>query len=431
MAITWAASLPAVGANNGGDVTLTLSNLVNAAGGAYTLVENDVVVIAYASSGTADQAMAMVTAGYTSLGEHYSGAASIDTNIAVFAKKMGATPDTTAVVDGPTGASNGTIAVAHVLKGADITALDTAAITAAGTGTTIPNPGSVTPVTAGAFIAVVGAGAAAAGATFTPNADLNTTTNHWRTGNHAETNDIAIGFGWNEDWTSGAFDPGVWTGGNVNAANSWAALTLAIKPSVAASLTADAGSYALTGTAATLSKGFKVTADAGAFALTGTAATLRRTHILSAAAGSYALTGTAAGLAKGLRLVADAGSYALTGTAANLLRSLKIVANVGSYALTGTAATLRRAVGLTAAAGSYAYTGVAATLTEAGGAQNYTLVAAPGSYALTGTDASLWAPVGATPATWTPTAATSVTWNGLSPDSATWTPVPPTPATWT
>lgn len=242
MAITWAASLPAVGANNGGNVTLTFSNFVNAAGAGYTLVTGDIVVAAYACSGTADHVMSTMSAGWTLLAEHYANG-TIDTNIAVFGKVMGATPDTSIALDGPGGNSNGTIAVAHVIKGADISALDVAAVTAEGSGTSVPNPGAVTPATAGAWIAVVGAGAAAAGATF-GHTDLASTTNHFRTGNHAETNDIAIGFGWKEDWASGAFDPAVWTGGNVNASNTWAALTLAIKPVAAVS---HATSGAMTG----------------------------------------------------------------------------------------------------------------------------------------------------------------------------------------
>jgi hypothetical protein len=233
MANSWAASLPTVGANNGGNVTLTFSNFVNAAGSAYTLVQDDIVVAAYACSGTSDHAMATSSAGWTLLGEHYSNG-TIDTNLAVFAKKMTAAPDASITFTGPTGASNGTIGVAHVIKGADIAALDVAAVLAAGTGTSVPNPGSVTPSTAGAFIAVVGAGAAAAGAAFTNPGDLSATANHFRSGNHAETNDIAIGFGWKEDWASGAFDPAAWGGGNVNASNSWVAITLAIKPVAAA-----------------------------------------------------------------------------------------------------------------------------------------------------------------------------------------------------
>src|SRR5688500_4037985 len=114
MAITWAASLPAVGANNGGNVTLTFSNFVNAAGGAYTLVTGDIVVVAYAASGTADLAMAATWSGgvgdSVEFVEHYSNG-TIDTNLAAYAKTMGATPDASVAVTGPTGASNGTIAV--------------------------------------------------------------------------------------------------------------------------------------------------------------------------------------------------------------------------------------------------------------------------------------------------------------------------------
>lgn len=284
MAITWAASLPAVGANNGGNVTLTFSNFVNAAGGAYTLVTGDIVVVAYAASGTADLAMAATWSGgagdSVEFVEHYSNG-TIDTNLAAYAKTMGATPDTTVTVTGPTGASNGTIAVAHVIKGAVISALDTAAITAEGTGTSVPNPGSVLPVTAGAWIAVIGAGAAAAGATF-GHTDLASTANHFRTGNHAETNDIAIGFGWKEDWASGAFDPAVWTGGNVNASNSWAALTLAIKPVP--------GTQTLTPSLFTNSQTFHAPTVAASNALTASLLTNAQTFYDSTASASYALT---------------------------------------------------------------------------------------------------------------------------------------------
>ena len=105
-------------------------------------------------------------------------------------------------------------------------------------------------------------------------------------------------------------------------------------------LVAGAGSYALTGTAASLLHGWKVAAGAGSYALTGTDAALNKGQRLTAGAGSYALTGTDASLLHKRILTAGAGSYALTGTAATLRRNLPLVAGAGSYALTGTAATL-------------------------------------------------------------------------------------------
>lgn len=229
MAISFVGSLPTVGANNGGNVTLTFSNLRDAAGSAVTLLEGDIVVCAYSSSGTADLAMSTSSSGWTEVTEVYANG-TLDTNLAVYWKIMTATPDTSFVAVGPGGASNGTIGVAFAFRGQHATTpFSIAATTATGTGTSVPNAASITPTTAGSWPIVIGAGTAAAGAVFS-HTDLSATTNHFRSGNHAETNDIAIGFGIKTDWSSGAFDPAVWTGGNVNASNSWATISLVLEP---------------------------------------------------------------------------------------------------------------------------------------------------------------------------------------------------------
>jgi parallel beta-helix repeat protein len=87
-----------------------------------------------------------------------------------------------------------------------------------------------------------------------------------------------------------------------------------------AALDANAGSYAWTGSAATLSITAKVVeAAAGSYALTGTAATLSITaKVLEAAAGSYAWTGADAALEIGRVLDADGGVYEWAGTDADL-----------------------------------------------------------------------------------------------------------------
>jgi hypothetical protein len=86
---------------------------------------------------------------------------------------------------------------------------------------------------------------------------------------------------------------------------------------------------------------YVLAADAGSFALTGTAATLKHGYAVAAGAGSYALSGTAASPLHQWKVAAGVGSYVLTGTAASLLHQWKVVAGAGSYALTGAAATLR------------------------------------------------------------------------------------------
>jgi hypothetical protein len=241
MAISFVGSMVPVGANNGGNVTLTFtgaSGLINAAGAQAALQQGDVVVCVYAASGTADLAMSTSSTGWTELAEAYANG-TVDTNLAVYYKVMGATPDTGFVAVGPTGNNNATIATAFAFRGVDSSVLDIAfsGHSATGTTSTRPNAPAITPVTAGAWIFVAGAGstAAVAGAAFTNPGDLSAATNHFRSGNHAETNDCAIGAGIKTDWASGAFDAAAWTGGAANADASWAAMVLALKPQAAVS----------------------------------------------------------------------------------------------------------------------------------------------------------------------------------------------------
>lgn len=105
------------------------------------------------------------------------------------------------------------------------------------------------------------------------------------------------------------------------------------------SMPAANGTYGLTGNAATLVKSgsYSFVADAGAYTLVGSNALVDLAMV--AGQGSYALTGQAATLTytplSNPTLVADAGTYALTGRAANLLRGLRLTADVGAYSLTG------------------------------------------------------------------------------------------------
>jgi hypothetical protein len=104
------------------------------------------------------------------------------------------------------------------------------------------------------------------------------------------------------------------------------------------SIEADPGSYAITGTAASLEHGWVVAAAAGSYAVTGTNATLNYGLTLdTGAAGTYAVTGTNAALYHGWEIVPAAGSYAVTGTNATLTLTTdkRIEAAAGSYAITG------------------------------------------------------------------------------------------------
>lgn len=153
-------------------------------------------------------------------------------------------------------------------------------------------------------------------------------------------------------------------------------------------LQAASGSFAVTGTAATLRKGYSLQASSGSFATTGTAATLRYGRVIQAAAGSFQVSGTDASLKYGRVLAAQPGAFALTGTDATLTYgtagNYTLTAQPGSFSVSGAAATLRYGRKLSADSGAFAFTGTAATLRYA-----RRIIAEAGEFAITGTAATL------------------------------------------
>ena len=122
-------------------------------------------------------------------------------------------------------------------------------------------------------------------------------------------------------------------------------------------VTADAGSYTLTGGAATFKRDLVVQGDAGSFALTGVAASLLTSRILTADAGAYALTGYSSTLIRDEVIYAGAFAFHYTGNDAGLITDRILTSDAGAYSITGGAADLLKASVLTSDAGSYAITG--------------------------------------------------------------------------
>lgn len=155
-------------------------------------------------------------------------------------------------------------------------------------------------------------------------------------------------------------------------------------------LTADSGSFTLTGQDAGLAFNRVLTADTQSFALTGQAAGLAFNRTLAAASGSFALTGQDAGLAFNRVLSAASGSYALDGQDVTLTytpisgATYTLTAASGSFALAGQDTGLAFNRVLTADTQSYSLSGDVAGL-----AFNRVLTADTVSYALTGQDAAL------------------------------------------
>lgn len=164
----------------------------------------------------------------------------------------------------------------------------------------------------------------------------------------------------------------------------WAAVIATFKGDSNKTLAADAGSHAITGTAAGTQLGRVVVADAGSYALSGQDATLVLDIPLVADAGSHVITGSTAALEFDRQIVADAGSHAITGSAATLSKGLTLNADAGAYAITGADAALEFDRQIIAAAGSHVVSGSDAGLEFA-----RFLTADAGSYNITGADATL------------------------------------------
>lgn len=152
-------------------------------------------------------------------------------------------------------------------------------------------------------------------------------------------------------------------------------------------LSAGAGSYSQTGTAAGTKRGRKAAAASGSYTQNGTAAGTKRARKAAAGSGSYGLTGTAAAVTKaGKKVVANAGSYSQAGVDAGIKRTRRPIAGAGSYSQVGTGAVPKRALKGAAGAGSYSQNG-----TNAGTKVGKKVGAVSGSYGLSGAVAALLA----------------------------------------
>jgi hypothetical protein len=215
---------------------IALSNLKDAAGSTPTLQQNDLVIVTVFQAATATRTQAqLLPTGYTA--SHAAVITSTDTNVSsqqTSHKVMGATPDTTVSIPAAASTTVGIAYSIHVLRGVDqTTPIDVAAVTASGINGAQPNPGAITPTTAGAWIYIAAGGAMAAGAApqSAPPTGLSATTNHYRqTVLTTTTNDPGLAAGLKTDWSSGAFDCAALTGYTTTNTGSWTAVTLAFRP---------------------------------------------------------------------------------------------------------------------------------------------------------------------------------------------------------
>lgn len=139
---------------------------------------------------------------------------------------------------------------------------------------------------------------------------------------------------------------------------------------------------------------YTLTAQSGSYSVSGQQATLLRHRNITASAGTYNITGQSVNITYSpttavYTLTAQVGSYSITGRSATLLKSKLLSASSGSYSITGNSATISKNRLLTALSGSYTITGHSTTLTYIPLTPVYTLTAQTGVYNITGHTAQL------------------------------------------
>jgi hypothetical protein len=81
-------------------------------------------------------------------------------------------------------------------------------------------------------------------------------------------------------------------------------------------------------------------ADSGSYALSGTAATLLKSSVSQSDSGGYSLSGSDVGFSVSKKLIADSGLYSISGASVSLVKSSVLVSDSGGYSLTGQDVTL-------------------------------------------------------------------------------------------
>lgn len=374
----------------GGSSASTIALNSGLTGGiASSVSEGDLVIAVFAAGSTTDLTLSITDGSteYTLIdSEHYVDDTR-DTNLRVAYKFMGATPDTSTTFGAISSADDSGAMAVYVFRGVDqTTPLDGVTPTSStAQNTVLVNPPSITPSSTGAFIVVAGAGGHSAGSRTFGSTDLT----DFLTAGSNDVYDATVGVGHKPDWTSGAFDPAAWTFSLADStAYSNAVICFVLRPAASGSktLTADAGSYSVTGGAASLEIGREVLALSGSYTVSGTDASLERGYEVLAEAGAYTINGSDAFLELGREVLAEGGAYLVSGTDATLTKAADktLSAEAGSYSVTGVDSSLELGREVLALGGSYSITGGAAGL-EYG----REVLALAGSYTVTGGTASL------------------------------------------
>jgi len=196
----------------------------------------DLVVIGYVIGSTVERFPIIRNTSavdYTTAGAKITVADTFDVTLRVAWRFMLAVVETQFVLTETVGGGTGNAADAghwacHVFRGVDLTTpMDVTVVQASAASSRIVNPGAITPVTPGAWVYACGGAACGTGGTYTAPQLVD-----FRAGSTADTNDAQIGAGF-RPWTTGALDLTAYTGGGTDTtSDSWACITLALRPRI-------------------------------------------------------------------------------------------------------------------------------------------------------------------------------------------------------
>jgi len=218
------------GAGRAGDVNPLSVNFALTGGVDAAPIAGDLVLISVTIGGTGAVNPDCSISGFTALAQlNRVGSAGNTCTQCLSWKQMTGTPDTAFTVPSTSDVTFAQRWTVQVFRNVDVsTPFDVTTTTVTGPSAGRPNPAIITPLTAGAWVGISGAGAATGGQAYTAPTNFAAA---WLTGTTADTIDACIGSGYWADWASGAVDPPTFTfSGGVTNADAWTAYTFALRP---------------------------------------------------------------------------------------------------------------------------------------------------------------------------------------------------------
>lgn len=201
---------------NGGNVVVSFPGGV---------LEDDVAYLVYVTGGTGDVNLGLTSGGWSELSDLYGNGTTNDTNMGVYRKVMGVSPDSSVTCTGVGFGASGAAAALMVLRGVDTSTPEDVAVTTMSAGNNgIPDPPSITTATNGAWVLACGASSVNA----VPTAPTNYLDLVHDQGN--DTNDANAMIARRLITSAGIEDPDIFGNLNGGAGDSRCAVTIAVRP---------------------------------------------------------------------------------------------------------------------------------------------------------------------------------------------------------